>query len=160
MGARAAGRLAALAGAAALVLATAPAAAACSCVPQKPKAQLKRADAAFNGRLVSVEDVGPFKAVFRYRVGQVFKGRGRLHRGEVVGVRSASNEGACGLPRETGVLYGLFVDRSGGRWHGNLCNLTSPARLRRAAGRSGQAAFSTTMAIPCPTPMHMVARPS
>jgi hypothetical protein len=93
-------------------LAGAESAGACSCAYLPPKELKKRADGAFNGRLLSVRLVeGTSEAAFRYRVGQVFKGRGRLRRGKVVTVWSQDDEAACGLPQRTGIVYGLFLSR-------------------------------------------------
>ncbi len=108
-------------------------AAACSCVAEPARNKLARADGAFNGRLLDVTPAGQFEAVYRYRVGQVFKGRKRLHRGKIVKVRGGSNDGVCGLPQDTGSLWGLFVSRQDGHWAGNSCDAVSPAQLRRAA---------------------------
>ena len=69
-------------------------AAACSCAAEPPREKLAAADGAFNGRLLDATPSGQFEAVYRYRIGQVFKGRKRLHRGKIVKVRSGSNDGA------------------------------------------------------------------
>jgi hypothetical protein len=115
------------------------AAGACSCFAEPPSEKLSAADGAFNGRLLEVTPDGEFKAVFRYRIGQVFKGRKRLHRGRTVRVLSGSNDGVCGLPQKTGKVYGLFVFRDHGQWSGNSCNVVSPAKLRRAARKAASA---------------------
>jgi hypothetical protein len=117
-------------------------AAACSCVAEPPRVKLAAADGAFNGRLLDVTPSGEFEAVYRYRIGQVFKGRKRLHRGKVVKVRSGSNDGVCGLPQGTGKVYGLFVSREDGHWAGNSCNVVSPGQLRRAARKASSSTSS------------------
>lgn len=109
---------------------------ACRCAFFSAKQQMKRADGAFTGRLLSVRPAeGTTEAAFRYRVGRAFKGRGRLRRGKVVTVWSQNSDAVCGLPQGTGDLYGLFVSREEGRWTGGLCGLVSPTKLRRVADR-------------------------
>jgi hypothetical protein len=118
------------------MLAGAESAGACSCVYIPPKKQMKRADGAFTGRLVSVRLAeGTTEAAFRYRVGRVFKGRDRLRRRKVVTVWSQNSDGMCGLPQGTGVIYGLFVSRRGGRWTSGTCGVLPPRKMRRAARR-------------------------
>ena len=130
-------RLTAAVAAIALTLAVGvEAAGACSCVAQPPREKLAAAAGAFNGRLLDVTPSGATGAVFRYRIGQVFKGRKRLHRGRTVRVHGGAHDGVCGLPQETGVVYGLFVYREDGHWSGNSCNVVSPGQLRRAARRA------------------------
>ena len=109
---------------------------ACSCAAEPPREKLAEADGAFNGRLLEVTPDGEFEAVFRYRIGQVFKGRKRLQGPKTIRLRSGSNQGVCGLPQETGKLYGLFVSREDGHWSGNSCNVVSPAKLRRTARKA------------------------
>ena len=112
-------------------------AAACSCVPFSAKKLLKRADGAFNGRLLSVQRVeGTGEAALRYRVGVVAKGPFR--RGRVVTVFSTDGDTICGLPQTIGSLYGLFVSSEAGRWTGGLCSTISPSKMRRV-GRRGAA---------------------
>jgi hypothetical protein len=125
----------------------APTAGACSCAFIPPKKLMKRADGAFNGRLLGVElSEGTSEAAFRYRVGQVFKGPFR--RGRVVTVWSQDDDAACGLPQTTGVVYGLFVWREEERWASGLCAVVSPRQMRRAArdGDSSTASARKTCA--------------
>jgi hypothetical protein len=117
-------------------------ASACSCVPISPKKQLKGADGAFNGRLLSVKPAeGTTEAAFRYRVGVVAKGPFR--RGRVVTVWSQNSDAVCGLIRGPGQVYGLFVSREEERWAGGLCAMTSPRAMRRLA-RDVDSASSTS----------------
>ncbi|HKP19988.1 MAG TPA: hypothetical protein VJT68_00615 [Thermoleophilaceae bacterium] len=136
-------RLAILAIGLAVPLLSADAAMACSCIPLKPREQLKASDAAFIGRLIEVREVDPPAGGegissadamdYVYRVGRIYKDpRGRLHRGGRVRVRSVRDSASCGLPDQVGELIGLFVQRKNHRWHGNLCLTTSPRRMRRA----------------------------
>ena len=118
-------------------------AAACSCVLRSPGEKLAAATGAFNGRLLEVTPAGAFEAVFRYRIGQVFKGKKRLRRGRIVNVRSGSNDGVCGLPQETGVVYGMLVRREAGHWSGNSCSVLSPGSLRRAARKARSSAVAS-----------------
>jgi hypothetical protein len=126
---------------------TAQQAAACSCVFSKPKDDLARADAAFNGRLLKVTDTNATEAVFRYRVGQVFKGRKRLHRGDIVEIHSVLEGSTCALPRTTKKVYGLLVQRHMGEWSASLCSIRSPRELRRAARKAAEASGSSQ--TPC-----------
>lgn len=113
---------------------------ACSCAFVSPKKQLKQADGAFNGRLLSVKPAeGTTEAAFRYRVGRVVKGPFR--RGRVVTVWSENGGSICGLPQGTGDLYGLFVSREEGQWTGGLCGTVSPRKMRRV-GRGAASSSS------------------
>ena len=131
-------------------LLAADAAMACSCVPMKPREQIKASDAAFIGRLVEVREVDPpaegegigsaDPVDYVYRVGRIYKDRaGRLHRGGRVRVRSVRGEQTCGLPNTPGELRGLFVERRHHRWHGNLCLSTTARKMRRALESASQA---------------------
>ena len=83
--------LAAAAAALVIALVAAEAAQACSCVPPRPREQLKQADGAFVGRLLAVRAVDPpaegeptssgDPADYVYRVGRVAKGGPGLRRG-------------------------------------------------------------------------------
>jgi hypothetical protein len=122
---------------------------ACSCAfgitPQK---QLKDADGAFNGRLLSVQPAeGTTEAAFRYRVGVVAKGPFR--RGRVVTVWDEDSGTTCGLPQGTGDLYGLFVSRDEGRWASGLCSTTSPKAMRRLARDAGSASSASAPSGAC-----------
>jgi hypothetical protein len=128
-----------------LLLAAAPAflgalvfagnAAACSCAPMAPREALRRSDAAIVGRLVAIVPRGTLHADYRYEVERVFRGGGRIRRGQVLAVRSASRPAACALPRRTGRSYGLFLIWGEGRWTGGICGVVEPRRLRAAARR-------------------------
>ena len=124
-------------------------AAACSCAGEPITAEtFRQSDGAVIGRLVDIHVRGPdpepgepFPAArpadFEYRVARVFRGRRRIETAEPLLVRSNTSEAACGLPASKGRRYGLFLDRSGGRWNGGLCATTSPRQMRRAAERTG-----------------------
>jgi hypothetical protein len=136
-------RLAIAAVALGTLLLAADSAMACSCVPPRPAQQLKQADGAFVGRLVAVREVDPpaegepvgsgDPMDYVYRVGRVYKRGPGLRRGNRVRVRSVRDGATCGLPRGRGKLYGLFVQRENRRWHGNLCQVVTPAQMRRGA---------------------------
>lgn len=122
---------------------------ACSCAfgitPQK---QLKGADGAFNGRLLSVQSAeGTTEAAFRYRVGVVAKGPFR--RGRVVTVWDEYSGTTCGLPQGTGEIYGLFVSRDEGRWASGLCSTASPKAMRRLA-RDADSSGASARSGACP----------
>jgi hypothetical protein len=134
----------------ALPLLAADAAMACSCVPLNEREQLRKSDGAFIGRLVAIREVDPpaegeligsgDPIDYVYRVGQVFNRGPGLRRVRRVRVRSARSGASCGLETKRGDLEALFVNRSGGRWRGNLCLTTTPRKMRRAA--NGEAAGS------------------
>ena len=113
-------------------------AAACSCLPSTPRADYRNADAAFIGRLVKVRRVGIASAVLRYRVERSYKRR----LGDIVGIWTPFYGPSCGLPRQKGRRYALFIYRDGRKWGSNLCSLTTPGVLRDAARRSGRARAS------------------
>jgi hypothetical protein len=123
---------------------------ACSCLPPDPPELLKSSDGAFTGRLVAVRAVDPpaegeptgsgDPTDYIYRVGRVYKHGPGLRRGHRVRVRSARDGATCGLPRERGRLYGLFLQRQNRRWHSNSCLVVEPRRLRRAAENRNQEA--------------------
>jgi hypothetical protein len=136
--------VAALAG----LLVGAESAAACTCVPVQFERQLKRADGAFNGRLLSITPVeGTSDARYRYRVGVVVKGSFR--RGQVVTVWSLYGDAMCGLMTGVGEVYGLFVDRKEERWTSSLCATISAKRMRRAADAEGASSGSAPTKAPC-----------
>jgi hypothetical protein len=142
-------RLAILAVALAAPLLAADTAMACSCVPLKPREQLKASDAAFIGRLVAVREVDPpaegepigtgDPMDYVYRVGRIYKDGPGINRGRRVRVRSVRDEATCGLPDQVGELIGLFAQRQNRRWHGNLCLTTSARKMRRALESAGSA---------------------
>ena len=138
-----------------IALVAAESAQACSCVPPRPRQQLEQADGAFVGRLLAVRAVDPpaegepissgDPTDYIYRVGRVAKGGPGLRRGRKVRVRSVRSSATCGLPRERGRLYGLFLTRRNGRWHSSLCSVVSPADMpaasaSRTPGSPGSAA--------------------
>lgn len=135
-------RLAILAVGLAVPLLSADGAMACSCVPLKPREQLKASDAAFIGRLVAVREVDPpaegepigsgDPMDYIYRVGRIYKDGPGITRGRRARVRSVRDGATCGLPDQVGELIGLFVQRENHRWHGNLCLTTSARKMRRA----------------------------
>jgi hypothetical protein len=136
-------RLTVTAMAIAIPLLAADSAMACSCVQRSVAEKLEEADGAFVGRLIAVREVDPPEEGepigsgdpmhYVYRVGRVAKRGPGLRRGNRVRVRSARDSATCGLPRQRGKLYGLFVRRENRRWHGNLCSMATPAQMRRAA---------------------------
>ena len=151
--------MAAAAAALVIALVAAESAQACSCVPPRPRQQLKQADGAFVGRLLAVREVDPpaegepissaDPTDYIYRVGRVAKGGPGLQRGRKVRVRSVRDSATCGLPAGRGRLYGLFLTRRQGRWHSSLCSVVSPADMpaagasrsrRTTAGSPGSAA--------------------
>lgn len=110
---------------------------------------MERAEVAFTGRLLSVEPAeGTTEAAFRYRVGQVFKGGGRLLRGRIVTVWSQNSDAICGLPQTAGVVYGLFAWLREERWTSGTCGVLPPQKMRRAGRRYG----SSFDVLPIPSP--------
>lgn len=109
---------------------------ACSCVPPDANKLLPRSDAAIVGRLVAVTPRSQTEADYKYRVRLVVKGSKRgIHRGQLLTVRSARDEAACGLPPGRGRSYGLFLDRTAGRWSSSRCQVITPEEME--AGHSG-----------------------
>ena len=117
---------------------------ACSCAPTAPAESLARADAAVTGRLLSVEPEGANRAVYRYEVLHVYRGRDAIAPGSTLKVMSPRGSAACALPDRVDHSYGLFLLGSGGRWAGGLCGVIAPRRLWAAARKpdDGQAAGS------------------
>jgi hypothetical protein len=122
---------------------------ACSCAPTAPAESLARADAAVTARLLSVEPKGATRAVYRYEVLHVYRGRDAIAPGSTLKVMSPRGSAACALPDRVDHNYGLFLLGSGGRWAGGLCGVIAPRRLsaaarkpedRRAAGSFGSCA--------------------
>ena len=109
---------------------------ACSCAVTAPGELLARADAAISGRLLSVEAHGATRAVYRYEVLHVYRGRGAIKPGSTLAVFSPRGSAACGLPEQVGRSYGLFLLGRPGRWLGGLCAVVSPRRLGAVARRS------------------------
>lgn len=120
---------------------------ACSCAPTAPAESLARADAAITGRLLSVEPQGAARAVYRYEVLHVYRGRDAIAPGSTLRVMSPRGSAACALPDRVNHRYGLFLLDSGGRWAGGLCGVISPRRLwaaaRKAKDRSATGSFSS-----------------
>lgn len=121
-------------------LAVAEQALACSCVPLDPRERLESSDGAVIGRLVDVV-ARPRSATagYVYRVKQVYRGKRRLEPGQLLRVRSARDSAGCGLPTQRR-RYRLFLERGRGPWTSNLCSITSPREMRRAARGEAAAA--------------------
>lgn len=102
---------------------------ACKCKPPVASELLPQSDAAVVGRLVAVTPHGR-TAEYRYRVRFVAKAPRGVERGQLLIVRSARDEAACGLPPELGQSYGLFLFRTSGHWSSNGCLVVSPEELR------------------------------
>jgi hypothetical protein len=132
---------------------------ACSCAPPRPAAQLKASDGAFVGRLVGIRDPDPpaegepvgsgDPLDYVYRVGRVYKHGPGLRRGRRVRVRSARSSASCGLPSGRGRLYGLFLERHNRRWHSSLCQVVTPAEMRRGAEGGSGANVRPTSLLGC-----------
>lgn len=76
---------------------------------------------------------GTLRAVFRYEVRHVYKGKGLPTAGQMLDVHGARRSAACALPRRADRNYGLFLARRHGRWFGGICGVVSPRRMRAAA---------------------------
>ena len=115
---------------------------ACSCAPTTPSESLARSDAAITARLLAVEPHGATRAVYRYEVLHVYRGRGVIAPGSTLRVMSPRGSAACALPDRVDHSYGLFLLGSAGRWVGGLCGVIAPRRLWAAASKpdSGEAA--------------------
>ena len=113
-----------------IVLATSVPASACSCAQGDPWTQLKSADAAIIGTLLSKTPSGDWDADYRFRVDEAVKGSF----GETVTISSASDGAACGLEVRIGGKTGLFLDGSHRKgWSSSLCQQISPEELRETA---------------------------
>jgi hypothetical protein len=117
---------------------------ACSCAPTAPAESLAKSEAAIVGRLLAVEPHGPIKAVYRYEVLRVYRGREALERGTVLRVWSPRGSAACALPDGVGRRVGLFLLSDERGWASGLCGVISPRRLWSAARKpvDGQTAAS------------------
>jgi hypothetical protein len=118
---------------------------ACSCAPAAPAESLARSDAAVTARLLSVAPKGASRAVYRYEVLHVYRGRDAIAPGSTLKVMSPRGSAACALPDRVDHNYGLFLLGSGGRWAGGLCGVIAPRRLWAAARKpeDGHAAGSS-----------------
>jgi hypothetical protein len=120
---------------------------ACSCVPSTPAESLASADAALTARLLSVKPHGATRAVYRYEVLHVYRGRDAIEPGSTLKVSSSRGSAACALPGRVGRNYGLFLLGQGGRWLGGLCGVISPRRLgaaaRKPTGSHGSGAIAS-----------------
>jgi Tissue inhibitor of metalloproteinase len=121
-------------------LAFAASAPACSCAPMKPNEALRQSDAAIVARLVKVVPRGTQRAIYRYEVQRVYRGRHSVERDKMLSVRSARRAAACALPRRIGHRYGLFLTRADGRWSSGICGVIAPRKLEEAAKRPGRRA--------------------
>lgn len=110
---------------------------ACSCAPSTPAQSLAESDAAIAARLLAVEPSGPTRAVYRYEVLHVYRGRNAIEPGAIVKVISSRGSAACALPDGIGHNFGLFLLGDGRRWAGGLCGVVSPRRLWAAARKPG-----------------------
>ena len=110
---------------------------ACSCAPSTPSESLAGSDAALAGRLLSVTPHGAARAVYRYEVLHVYRGREKIEPGSTLAVMSPRGSAACALPDGLGHHYGLFLLGAGRRWAGGLCGVISPRRLWAAARKPG-----------------------
>lgn len=110
---------------------------ACSCAPTAPAESLARADAAVAARLLAVEPHGATRAIYRYEVLHVYRGRGAIEPGSTLVVTSPRGSAACALPDRLDHNYGLFLLGRRGHWLGGLCGVISPRRLWAAAHKPG-----------------------
>ena len=105
----------------------------CSCAPAAPSESLASSDGAVVGRLLKVVPRGTTRAVYRYKVLRVYRGRDAIAKGEVLTVISPRGSAACALPDRLDHNYGLFLLGDGHRWASGLCGVVSPRRLWSAA---------------------------
>ena len=122
------------------VFGTATPCSACSCVPRTPKELLRRADAAFVGRVVAEQQIEPTTTVQTFAVEGVFKGAlaASVNVTEPIGSGGGST---CGIayPRDTRVAVVLYRqgdgqgDRQGDGWTTDSCSLVSLADLEAVA---------------------------
>jgi hypothetical protein len=109
----------------------------CSCVFQEADEMVAGTEAAFEGTVISSEEVpdefddggprAPGDVDLRFEVERIFKGS----LGEQITVRSSGDDGTCGLGRlEPGTRIALALYRDDeGRWIGNTCLVFDPDDL-------------------------------
>ncbi len=105
---------------------------ACTCGPLEAKGALAAADAAVVASVVERRVVGG-RAVLVLDVERRLKGPV----GDRVEVQTALDSASCGLSAAPGQRIGLFLQRDGEAWQGNLCGQAAPeelATLPTAAG--------------------------
>lgn len=109
-------------------------AAGCTCAPASPAEALRGSDAAIVGKLIAIEQKGPARAAYRYRVLRVYRGREEIEPGSTISVLSGVDSAGCALPNRLQRRYGLFLTgNSRGSWASGLCGVVSPRRLWAAA---------------------------
>jgi hypothetical protein len=137
------------------VFGTATPCSACNCVPRTPKELLRRADAAFVGRVVAEQQIEPTTTVQTFAVEGVFKGAldASVNVTEPIGSGGGST---CGVayPRDTRVAVVLF--RQGDGWTTDSCSLVSLADLEAVAPSPHQPrpgpSPSPSAVVPSPPP--------
>ena len=72
---------------------------ACSCIRSTPAESLARSDAAIVGRLLGVEPQAPGRAVYRYEVMQVLRGRKAIEGGSTLRVLGSRGSAAASRAR-------------------------------------------------------------
>jgi hypothetical protein len=105
---------------------------ACSCVPSTPAVALRRADAAFIGRVVNgvMTDTGTTQT---FEVDQVFKGElsSTVDVWAEVGTRVVNT---CSVLYPAGDPVAVLLFEVDGRWTSQACSYVTPAELRDAGG--------------------------
>jgi hypothetical protein len=117
---------------------------ACSCIAISPETRFDQSDAAVIVRLVEVAPQSEQVALFRYRVKTVFKGERRIRVGQLLSLHASTSSAACGLPRQDGRRYGLFLRRANRHWDATLCDVTTPGGMRDAAAAAESSRIRTT----------------
>lgn len=109
----------------------------CSCMMPDPYRGLVEADGAFVGTLIAVDrETGPIfdsstLIDFEFEVEAALKG----DIGETIVVKSAADGASCGFEMPVGERVGILLDRTGGKWEGNLCwTLDADALLAAVEG--------------------------
>ena len=136
----------------ALLLAVPAAASACSCAqPQKPRQEIRAADAAVFVKVVKrtvAGSAGPYitgeKLRYRLRVIRDYK---RNVPGRIT-VTGSSNSALCGLSLRKGQKVGLLLDKAGRRYSASLCSVRSRKHLEAGATKKrAQASASGCNAV-------------
>jgi hypothetical protein len=114
-----------------------PHAVACSCDTSDTREVLPRADGAFVGTLLAIEELStaerqsfPREVRYRLRVERALKGD---IAGPEVDVYSWPGGGSCGFDDPVGSRLGMLLSRDGQHWTSELCSQEDPDVLVRAA---------------------------
>lgn len=124
---------------------------ACSCAGGiSMKERFRASDGAVVATLDSIEEVNDQRAIHHYTIVAAYKGRRELKAGDPLEIKTATSGAACGLPRQIGKDYGLFLYETRRGWTSNLCSVVSAEKMHRAGQeRIGEGKRSPAAAPAC-----------